>query len=100
MEPTFWTALNTTWIWLFWIGMILLVFSNAGSWGYTYQAHRKFRDFPPHKNAIEILSERYAKGDINMDQYNQMRGQISSALAEARLADVYRSEQTFATVPL
>ncbi len=42
---------------------IFLMFSSFGNWGYTYRAHRKYDG--TNKDAIDILNERYARGEIN-----------------------------------
>jgi putative membrane protein len=66
------------WVWLLWLGFIFLMFSSIGNWGYTYRAHRKY-DGSPRKEAIDILNERYARGEITRDQYSQLKTDISSA---------------------
>jgi putative membrane protein len=44
----------------------LLFFSSIGNWGYTYQAHSKYGRLG-RKPALDILDERYAKGDISRE---------------------------------
>lgn len=66
------------WGWFLWLGFIFLLFSNFGNWGYTYRVHRKY-DGRPHKQAFDILNERYARGEITREQYAQMKSDISSA---------------------
>ena len=29
------------WIWFLWMGIIFVMFSSFGNWGYTYRVHRK-----------------------------------------------------------
>jgi putative membrane protein len=55
---------------------VFLLFSSLGNWGYTYRAHQKFGK-PPRKEAFDILDARYAKGEINRDEYNQMKSEIA-----------------------
>ena len=57
-------------------GFVFLLFSSLGNWGYTYRAHQKF-DKPPRKEAFDILDARYAKGEINREEYNQMKAEIA-----------------------
>ncbi|HEY5237110.1 MAG TPA: SHOCT domain-containing protein [Rhizomicrobium sp.] len=64
------------WTWLLWLGFIFLLFSSFGNWGYTYRVHRKY-DVPPRKQAVDILDERYARGEITREQYGQLKSDIS-----------------------
>ena len=68
-----WTA---GWGWILYVGLIVLLFSNFGSWGYTYRAHRRFDAFQP-KGAGDILDERYARGEITREQYGEMKADIA-----------------------
>jgi len=65
------------WGWFLWLGFIFLMFSSMGNWGYTYRAHQKYRQ--PRKGAIDILNERYARGEITRDQYGRLKADISPA---------------------
>jgi len=66
------------WGWILWLGFIFLMFSNVGNWGYTYRAHRKY-DIQPRKQAIDILNERYVRGEITREEYGQLKSDISKA---------------------
>lgn len=63
------------WMWFLWIGVVFLMFSSVGNWGYTYRAHRRIGVGP--KGAIDILDERYARGEIEADVYRKMKSEIS-----------------------
>lgn len=62
--------------WLLWLGLIFLLFSGLGNWGYTYRAHRKY-DLP-RRTARDILDERYARGDLTREQYGELKSDIAS----------------------
>jgi putative membrane protein len=66
------------WEWILWLGFLFLMFSSFGNWGYTYRAHRKY-DGQPRKEAIDILNERYARGDITREQYSVLKSDISTS---------------------
>ncbi len=74
MHGTFWTD-YFAWGWILWLGFIFLVFSGFGNWGYTYRIHHRY-DGSPRKEAIDILNERYARGEIKRDEYNQLKTDI------------------------
>ena len=64
------------WGWLLCFGFIFLMFSSFGNWGYTYSAHRKYCANRG-KEAIDILNERYARGEVTRDQFVQLKSDIS-----------------------
>ena len=87
MEHAFWNNWYFGWGWFLWLGFILLMFSSLGNWGYTYRAHRRFGT-EPRSDAFDILDARYAKGEINHDDYVRMKSEISSTGSSAsRLVD-------------
>ena len=76
MTHPYWNDWYFSWGWFLWFGFVFLLFSSIGNWGYTYRAHRKY-DAQPGKNAFDILSERYARGEINGEEYGRMKSDIS-----------------------
>lgn len=76
MVHNYWNDWYFGWGWLLWLGFLFLIFSSIGNWGYTYRAHRKYES-QPEKEAFDILSQRYARGEITREQYSLMKADIS-----------------------
>jgi putative membrane protein len=76
MHNAYWNDWYLGWGWFLWFGIVFLLFSSVGNWGYTYKAHRRFGGMP-RGDALDILDTRYASGDINRDEYAQMKSDIS-----------------------
>lgn len=66
------------WGWILWLAFLFLLFSSFGNWGYAYRAHRKF-DSLPRKDAVSILNERYAAGELTRAQYLELKSDIAAA---------------------
>lgn len=71
------------WGWFLWYGMIILLFSSAGNWGYSYRTHRRYRDGLYTKDATDILNERYAKGELSREEFNLMKSEIQASRISA-----------------
>lgn len=56
--------------WIFWIVIIGLII-----WLVINQSSRNKQNFPssPNETPLDILKKRYAKGEINKEQFEQMR---------------------------
>jgi putative membrane protein len=80
---SYWSGWYSGWGWFLWFGIMILMFSSAGNWGYSYRIHRS-HGREPGKNAFEILSERYARGDITREEFGQMSVTINQALERNR----------------
>ncbi|MEO7056879.1 MAG: SHOCT domain-containing protein [Caldimonas sp.] len=78
MHNAYWNDWYFSWGWFLWFGILLLVFSSVGNWGYTYRAHRRFEG-EPRGDALNILDARYAKGDITRDEYARMKSEIGTS---------------------
>lgn len=76
MTHTYWNDWYFSWGWFLWFGLIFLVFSSIGNWGYTYRAHQKYGVLP-RKDALDILDERYARGEIAQEEYGRMKSEIA-----------------------
>ena len=77
MGNMYWADWYSGWGWFLWFGVMILLFSSVGNWGYTYRVHR-FYGRPQQQEAIDILSQRYARGEITHAEYTQMKSAISS----------------------
>ena len=77
MEHYYWNDWYTGWGWFLWYALIILMFSSAGNWGYTYTVHRRYGDNSG-KGAIHILNERYAWAEISREEYFKMKSEILS----------------------
>lgn len=64
-------------VWLLWFGIWFLFISSLGNWGYTYKVHRRFCD-GTNKTALDILNERYARGEIEREEFHKMKSEIES----------------------
>jgi putative membrane protein len=76
MTQTYWNDWYFSWGWFLWFGIIFLMFSSLGNWGYTYGAHRKY-GLLPQGRARDILNERYARGDITREEYGRLKAEIA-----------------------
>jgi putative membrane protein len=75
MAHPYWNDWYFGWGWLIWIGFIFLIFSGLGNWRYTYNAHQKYNLGRPN-GALDILNERYARGEITREQFAQLKADI------------------------
>ena len=65
------------WGWFAWFCFTFLMFSSMGNWRYTHLADRK-HDGVAGSRACDILDERYARGEIDRQQYSQLKSDIAS----------------------
>ena len=52
MSHAYWNDWYFGWGWFLWFGIIFLLFSSIGNWGYTYSAHRRYGQLPGKKRLI------------------------------------------------
>src|ERR1035438_10156829 len=79
MEHYYWSDWYSAWGWFLWFGMIFLMFSNFGNWGYTYRVHKLYGE-EPKQRALNILTERYARGEILREEFHLMKAEIKAEL--------------------
>ena len=72
MNHGYWNDWYFSWGWFLWFGLIFLLFSSLGNWGYTYRAHQRTFASPQNK-ALDILNERYARGEVTREDYARMK---------------------------
>jgi putative membrane protein len=77
MGHPYWNDWYFGWGWILWFGFMILIFSSFGNWGYTYRAHQKYSG-QMGSNALGILDERYARGDIDRQQYLELKADLAS----------------------
>jgi putative membrane protein len=76
MGPYYWNDWYSGWGWVLWFGMVFLFVSIMGNYSYTYRAHRKYEGLSSAKTALDILNERYARGEINHEEFMKMKSNI------------------------
>jgi len=76
-----WNDWYLGWGWFLWFGFLMLAFSSVGNWGYTYRVHR-FSGRLPQKDALDILDERYARGEITRAEFGEMKIALSRTLVQ------------------
>ena len=75
MTHYYWNDWYLGWGWILWFAIVFLFFSSFGNWNYTYRAHQKFKGRSENE-AVNIINERYARGEINREKFIQMKTKI------------------------
>lgn len=71
MYHYYWNADIPAGGWILLFGIVLLLFSSIESWCYSYRAHQQYGT-QPRKKAVDILNERYVRGEMNQEEYGQI----------------------------
>ncbi len=75
MTGGYWNDWYSGWGWFLWFGIMILMFSSLGNWGYTYRVHRGYGR-PNAGEALDILNARYARGEVSHEEYDRMKAAI------------------------
>lgn len=67
---SWWMLFGGFWMIIFWGGVIALII-----WGISRLSRRD--DPTPKGNALDIARERYAKGEINKEEFEQLKKDLS-----------------------
>lgn len=73
-----WTDWYFGWDRLLWLGTVFPLFPRVSKWRYTCAAHRK-HGLPSKNVALDILNERYSRGEISHGKFVGMKFDISRA---------------------
>ena len=67
-----WHTIGGGFMWIFWVVLVVVLL-----WGFTAVIGRRKRPHPRHSSALEILEQRYAKGEIEREEFEQKRRDLS-----------------------
>ncbi len=65
-----WMAFGGAWMLIFWGGLIALIV-----WGISKLSGRN--DYSPKRNPLDVAKERYAKGEIPREEFEQLKKDLS-----------------------
>jgi len=59
-------------MWIFWVAVIVIVFALA--WSYYGRGRRSENSAP---SALDVLKQRYARGEISKEEYEEKRKDLT-----------------------
>ncbi len=63
--------------WIFWLVILGLIIWGVVTIVNNSRRHDEQNNLPPTENALGVLKKRYARGEINREQYEQMKRDLS-----------------------
>ena len=64
--------------WIFWLVLIAVIVWAVVTIVNRNQRYGSERNSPQHDDALEILKKRFARGEINREQFEQMKKDLTS----------------------
>jgi len=64
--------------WFFWLVIIGLIIWGVSTIVNNNRPHNRSDNLPPHEDALQILKQRYARGEITREQFEQMKKDLQS----------------------
>lgn len=74
------------------LGFFFLLLSNFGHWFYSYRSNQR-HGLHLQKTALDLLNERYARGDIEQAEFAKIKLDIADSEQSKKAHPIRRSDQ-------